>query len=559
MKKYPTIFYSLVVFSASIFLTGFVANSQTQQQQTEKRYSMGTNVPAADLTKIESALPQSAFVKPKKPRTLLIFDLNVNYGGHLSAAYANVAFKMMGEKTGAFKTVISSDPSVFEKESLKSYDAVFFNNNVGNLFTNRDLRENLAEFVYGGGGLMGVHGTTVAFTKWPGAIEDWEEFGIMLGARGANHRENTELITVKIDDPTHPLNKIFGGKSFEYRDEFFRYQTVYSRDKLRVLLSIDTNKLDLAPAKSYGNTIRKDHDYAIAWVRSYGRGRVFHSTIAHNTYVFQDPMMLKFYLGAVQFVLGDLDAPTTPSGKLNSFTKALENLNWHAGARLAFSENISIEEFAEMAHDNNVYEICVPYGINIFRNNDFKFKSNLPDSQKERFRLMLDKFCVRMTTCELSDSDVGIGGLNSVFEFLKIMGVESVVIPYNKANIRQLAEIGRQNDIQIIVNPPADSDFTVLNDIDLNSGGDVGLLAVLNSKESINGLTTALKPEKSNVSAVLLSRNVAGNITEIEKLFGRIKENGVRNFRIWLNCDKKDAQTVPDLMNVVSNVVVRIQ
>jgi hypothetical protein len=139
------------------------------------------------------------------------------------------------------------------------------------------------------------------------------------------------------------------------------------------------------------------------------------------------------------------------------------------------------------------------------------------------------------------------------------MGVESVVIPYNKANIRQLAEIGRQNDIQIIVNPPADSDFTVLNDKDLNSGGDVGLLAVLNSKESISGLTTALKPEKSNVSAVLLSRNVAGNITEIEKLFGRIKENGVRNFCIWLNCDKKDAQAVPDLMNVVSNVVVRIQ
>lgn len=559
MNKQSVILNLLAIFVALFLLGESIGNSQTTQQ-AENRYSMGTNVPPEDIAKIEGALPAKAFVTPKKPRTLLIFDLNVNYGGHRSAAYANVAFKMMGEKTGAFKTVISSDPAIFNKESLKSFDAVFFNNNVGNLFTNRDLRENLIEFVYSGKGLMGVHGTTVAFTKWPGAIEDWEEFGIMLGARGANHRENTELITVKIDDPTNPLNKVFDGKPFEYRDEFFRYQTVYSREKLRVLLSIDTNKLDLAPEKSYGNTIRKDHDYAIAWIRSYGRGRVFHSTIAHNPYVFYDPLMLKFYLGAVQFILGDLEAPTTPSGKLNSFTAALEKLNWHVGIYSSFANNISIEEFAEMASKNGLLEICVPYGIKIFKNGDSKFDSSLTISQKERFRLMLDKHGVRMTACELGDAGKGADELDAIFEFLKIMGIESVLIPITRNDAQQIASIGKRHEIEVLIKQESNVNPITLTRIEERKFSDnAGLMVVVN-KGNIGGLTEAVESVKSGLNALLLSNDLTTSNTEVEKLLVKLKEGETKNFRIWLNCDKKDAQFIStDLLRIVSNTVVRIR
>ena len=264
--------------------------------------------------KIEQAIPTKAFVAPKKPRKLLVFDLNVGYPGHRSIAHANLAFTLMGKKTGAFETVISRDPESFRPESLRQFHAVFLNNTVGNLFTDPALRRSLMEFVAGGRGLMGVHGTSVAFTCWPGAIEDWPEFGVMLGARGANHRESDERVFIKLDDPDHPLNRPFGGKGFEFRDEFFRVGEPYSRDKVRVLLSIDTRKTDLNQGLARGKVERADNDYALAWVKSYGKGRVFYSTIAHNPYVFWDPTMLKFYLGAAQFVLGDLPGPTTPSG-----------------------------------------------------------------------------------------------------------------------------------------------------------------------------------------------------------------------------------------------------
>jgi type 1 glutamine amidotransferase len=275
-----------------------------------------SEVSPAERAKIEQAIPEKAYVRPAKPRKLLVFDLNVGYGGHRSIAHANLAFTLMGQKTGAYETVISRDPAVFRPESLRQFDAVFFNNTVGNLFTDAALRRSLLEFVSGGGGLLGVHGTTVAFTKWPGAIEDWPEFGVMLGARGANHRDSDERVFVKIDDPKHPVNQAFGGKGFEYRDEFFRVHEPYSRDKVRVLLSIDTQKTDLNQGLARGKAQRADNDYALAWVKSYGKGRVFYSTIGHNPYVFWDPMMLKFYLAAIQFALGDLPGPTAPSSTL---------------------------------------------------------------------------------------------------------------------------------------------------------------------------------------------------------------------------------------------------
>ena len=68
----------------------------------------------------------------------------------------------------------------------------------------------------------------------------------------------------------------FGGAGFDYRDEFFRVYDPYSRGRVRVLLSIDTEKTDLTPRNPRWKQEREDNDYALAWVRNYGRGRVFY-------------------------------------------------------------------------------------------------------------------------------------------------------------------------------------------------------------------------------------------------------------------------------------------
>ena len=379
----------------------------------------------SEQQRVAAAIPARAFVEPRKKRRLLIFDLNVGYDGHRSIPTANHAFTLMGRKTGAFETVISKDPSVFKPENLRRFDAIFLNNTVGNLFTDPALRQSLLEFVYGGGGLLGVHGTTVAFTKWPGAHEDWPEFGIMIGARGANHRANNEHVFIKLDDPSHPVNRPFGGKGFDYKDEFFRVHGPYSRDRVRVLMSIDTEKTDMKQGPAYGKLIREDDDYALAWVRQYGRGRVFYCTIAHHPQVFWDPKMLEFYLAATQFALGDLPASTIPSAKLTPAIAAQEKLGWRLGI-----EAYTFHKYTLFEAIDRTARLGLPFmgGLSfqkVSKDIPKNFEPGLTDDELKQVRLKLDTAGVRMLTYYFHDIPGDEAGCRKVFEFGRKIGIET--------------------------------------------------------------------------------------------------------------------------------------
>ena len=405
----------------------------------------------SEQEKIEAALPAKAPATPRKKRRLLIFDLNVGYGGHPSARTANLAFTLMGRKTGAYETVVSRDPAVFKPESLKTFDAVFFNNTVGNLFEDTALRQSLLEFVYAGGGLMGVHGTSVAFTRWPeGAKEDWPEFGFMLGTRGAYHYANTEHVFMKLDDPDHPVTRCFGGQTFDFRDEFFRPQHPYSRLRNRVLLSIDTEKTDFS-AYPQDRRRRADNDYAVAWVRHYGRGRVFYCTIAHNPYVFWDARMLEFYLGAVQFALGDLPGPTVPSARLTPALRAQESLGWRLGI-----EAYTFNKFTFFEAVEKTAQLGLPFmgglsfqkvGNGIAKN----FDPALTDDELREVRLKLDAAGVRLLTYYIPQVPGDAEGCRKVFEFARKIGVETIMSEPPPEALDTIEKFCDQYDINLAI------------------------------------------------------------------------------------------------------------
>ncbi len=377
-----------------------------------------------DREKIMAALPDKAPGSPAKARKLLIFDLNVGYAGHPSRFYANLAFQEMGRKTGAFDVIISRDPAVFEKARLAEFDAVFLNNTVGNLFDNPDLRQNLLEFVYGGGGLIGVHGTTVAFWRWgENGGDDWPEFGRMLGGRGANHRDAREHVHIKVDSPGHPLVAPFPKEGFEIRDEFFRVTDPYSRNRVRVLLSIDVEKTDLSAMPHE----RGDRDYAVAWVRHYGRGRVFYSTIAHNPYHFWNPTMLNFYLGAAQFALGDLPAPTIPSARITPAIEAQEKLGWRLGIVAYTFHRYTLFETIEKTDQLGLAYMGGLDFQKVSKDIDKNFNADLSDEELKAIRLKLDDAGVRMLTCFYSVIPGDEEGCRKVFEFARKMGIKTLI------------------------------------------------------------------------------------------------------------------------------------
>lgn len=409
----------------------------------------GQPISDAEREKIEAALPSRAPAVPLKPRKLLIFDLNVGYPGHRSIHAANLAFTLMGRKTGAFEATVSRDPNVFQKESLQQFDAVFFNNTVGNCFTNADLRQNLVEFVYAGAGLMGVHGATVGFTKWPGAVEDWPEFGLMIGARGANHRASDERVFIKLDEPLHAVNRVFGGQGFEYRDEFFRVQDPYSRNRLRVLMSIDVERSDLKQGPAYGRLERADNDFALAWVRNYGRGRTFYSTIAHNPYVFWDAKMLEFYLAAAQFVLGDLPAPTIPSAKLTPAIRAQEKLGWRLGI-----EAYTFHKFTLFEAIDKTAQLGLPFmgGLSfqkVSRDIPKNFEPGLSDEELRQIRFQLDSAGVRLLTYYIHDIPADEAGCRRVFEFGRKIGIETFLSEPKLEALDMIERFCDRYDIQV--------------------------------------------------------------------------------------------------------------
>ena len=232
---------------------------------------------------------------------------------------------------------------------------------------------------------------------------------------------------IKLDSPGHPLNLPFGDGGFDYRDEFFRVHDPYSRDRVRVLLSIDTAKTDLTPKDPRWKQERDDNDYALAWVRNYGRGRIFYCTIAHNPSVFSDPKMLQFYLAATQFALGDLPAPTTPSGKLTPAVRAREKLGWRLGITAYTFHKYTLFEAIDKTAELGLSYLGGLSFQKVSEEIPKNFDCELNDDELKQIRLKLDSAGVRLLTHYYARIPGDEEGCRRVFEFGRKMGVEAFI------------------------------------------------------------------------------------------------------------------------------------
>jgi type 1 glutamine amidotransferase len=69
---------------------------------------------------------------------------------------------------------------------------------------------------------------------------------------------------------------------------------------LRVLMSVDPASVDLTNPRVH----RTDQDFAVTWVRNYGKGRVFYSSLGHRDEIWDMPDIQKMWIEAVKWTLG---------------------------------------------------------------------------------------------------------------------------------------------------------------------------------------------------------------------------------------------------------------
>jgi len=96
-------------------------------------------------------------------------------------------------------------------------------------------------------------------------------------------------------------------REFVLQDEIYQMRD-WSRQNVRVLMRLDTGKTDLKNPQVH----RKDLDFAVAWAKMYGKGRVYYSTLGHVEQNWDDPRLQAMYVGAIKWAMGLVDADITP-------------------------------------------------------------------------------------------------------------------------------------------------------------------------------------------------------------------------------------------------------
>lgn len=180
------------------------------------------------------------------------------------------------------QVTVSDDKSTLAAPQLNEYDACIFGTGFtrgsrqddGTIKREPDLtpaqEAGLFSFVESGKGLVGIHGTA----WWIGgrAVD-------LIGGH-ANWHPPGLTFTVNIETPNHPITT--GIHDFEVEDEIY-------------ISAYEPTLQILASAQWHGRA------HPMAWVKSFGQGRVFYTTLGHTADTFMRPAMQQLVTQGVRW------------------------------------------------------------------------------------------------------------------------------------------------------------------------------------------------------------------------------------------------------------------
>jgi uncharacterized protein len=225
---------------------------------------------------------------------------------HDSIPDAMVAIYEMGRDSGLWDSTLRTDTELITKKKLERnaknldyFDALVFVSTTGELDLDDSQKQDMMSFIKDDGkGFVGVHAALDTNYKWP-------NYGEMIGGWFDQHPWMTFNAPIINEDANFPATRHFP-KAFVKYDEIYQPKE-WSRDKVNVLLSLDPSKLNYA---NNPRIHRTDHDFAVAWAKMHGKGRVFYSTLGHTPEAWSDPDIRKMYFEAIRWVLGMTEGST---------------------------------------------------------------------------------------------------------------------------------------------------------------------------------------------------------------------------------------------------------
>jgi type 1 glutamine amidotransferase len=250
--------------------------------------------------------------RPRTRKVVLAWaDTRNGIAQHESVSHALSVIERLGYESGAYDTFIRTDSNIVAKDpkrttgepasggpNLRMVDAIFF-------LGHRDVpideqqKADLHAFVHDDGkGFVASHTALTAFDSWPA-------FGELLGGRYDGHPWGVAPGAVINEGADFPATRHFPA-SFSFTDEFYQAKE-FSRANARVLL-----RLDLAKMPPHAELHVKDGNFALAWARSYGKGRVFYSSLGHDASTWDNRDVAQMYFEAIKWALRITEGDATP-------------------------------------------------------------------------------------------------------------------------------------------------------------------------------------------------------------------------------------------------------
>jgi type 1 glutamine amidotransferase len=208
----------------------------------------------------------------RPPARILYFTHSAGYR-HDVLPLSKEVLTQLGRSSGAFDVTATEDTSEFSIENLKRYAAVMFYTS-GELPMSDAQKTALLDFVRAGHGFLGVHSATDTFYTWADYLD-------LVGGYFNGHPWH-QVVTVEVIDPNDPL-VAFLGKSVQFDDEIYQISDFDYRGS-HVLLRLDRNSVDMSKA----GVQQRFYGWPLAWIRTYGQGRVFYTALGHEASVWRD-------------------------------------------------------------------------------------------------------------------------------------------------------------------------------------------------------------------------------------------------------------------------------
>ncbi len=222
----------------------------------------------------------------------------------------------LGQKAG-FEVECTKDGSVFDGD-LDQYDAIAFY--TSGMLTNPKTKETtppmtakgkqrLLEAVAAGKGFMGFHAATDSFHT-PGKGDENQDvpdpYIAMIGGEFIKHGPQ-QVATVTVASPKFPGMADMKSE-IALMEEWYTHKN-FAKD-LHVTLVMQTKGMK---GPEYNRP-----PFPAAWARMHSKGRVYFTALGHREDIWTNPIVQAHYLGALAWVLRNVDADVTPN--INSVT-----------------------------------------------------------------------------------------------------------------------------------------------------------------------------------------------------------------------------------------------